>query len=341
MKKYFFMSLALFAGANVVSSCTNDDIEIGAATTFNIKIDDVVSSFIEYNDGELTTLSSNYKVRTRLFLYDEKGDLAVQDVQYLSNYAAKAKMELFVPAGTYTAIALTDVVEITSSQVSFQYWEFNDSTRLSTAHIQDAGYIGGSNKILGLESKQLNITGHDGDVSFSPKPAGAILLCELQNWNVYADYVSYGWLSNRSCDYCTFEQNGKYDPSIEASDDYKWYLSKFSVDNAYNGIYGYYFVFPMKNAKFIFYGKDTEGQLTLFNSSEIVIPDIKAGDEFYFAATLLDPENNYNDSFDYYDLETTRTVSRTFKGDVNSTKSIDVKDQTSVLLQDLISIEQE
>lgn len=341
MKNFFLFLLALLAGATVVSSCSNDDIEIGVATTFNIRIDDVVSSFIEYEDGELTTISSNYKIRTRLFLYDAKGDLAVQDVQYLSNYAAKSKMELFVPAGTYTAIAMTDVVRITSSQVSLQYWELCDSTRLSTARIQDAGYIGGNRKILGIDSKQLNITGQEGDISFVPKPAGALLLCDINNWNAYSDYVIYGWETNRSCDYCTFEQNGGYNPSISASDNFSWYLSQSTVDNSYNGTYGYYFVFPMKNAKFRFYCQSADGKQYYFGSSEITIPNIEAGGEFYFVATLSDPDNNFNDSFDYYDLETTRAGFRPFKCGENSAKSIDITDQKCVLLQDLISIEQE
>lgn len=160
------MALALFAGVSTFSSCENDNIEVGKAITFNINAEGVISSFIEYDEGELTTLSSNYKVRTRLFLYNEKGELAAQDVQYLNNYSAKAQMELFVPSGSYTAIAMTDVVRITSSQVSLQYWEFNDSTRLSSARIQDAGYIGSQRKILGLDSKQIHLTGGSkGDIS--------------------------------------------------------------------------------------------------------------------------------------------------------------------------------
>lgn len=331
------MALSLIAGATVFSSCTNDDIEICTATTFNINIDGVISPFVEYEDGELTAIDSNYKIRTRLFLYDQKGDLAVEEVQYLKNYSAKAKVETFVAPGKYTAIVMTDVVEITSTKVSFQYWLFNDSTKLSKATIQDPGFIGGRYKIMGLDSKQITITGKDGDISFSPQPVGALILCHILNWNAYSDYKTYGWETNRTCDYCTFEQSGKYSPSIEAANDYSWYLSKSSVDKSYNGIYGYYFVFPMKNASFRFYGQDKNNKQYYFGDSEITIPDIKAGDEFYFVATLKDPDNRNNDTFEYYNLSTTRAAADIFKKGENTNKAVNLMDQKSVRLEELTS----
>lgn len=331
------MALVLIVGSSVVSSCTNDDIEISTATTFNINIDGVISPFVEYTDGELTAIDSDYKIRTRLFLYDEKGDLAAEEVQFLKNYSAKAKVETYVAPGTYTAIVMTDVVQITSSKISFQYWLFSDSTKLSTATIKDPRYIGGRYKILGLDSKQLKITGKDGDISFYPQPAGALILCDINNWNAYSNYVVYGWETNRTCDYCTFDQNGKCNPSIEASNKYAWYLSKSTVNKSYNGIYGYYFVFPMKNASYRFFCQDKNKDQYYFEDSEITISEIKAGDEFYFVATLKDPDNRNKDTFEYYDITTTRARADIFKKGKDSNKAVDLMYQKCIRLEELTS----
>ena len=100
MKKILYSLIAVLA--MVMSSCSNDDIEITRAISVKVNPSGVIAPFTyEINDGELESFSTKYKLRVHTFAYNEKGLLVAQDIQYLKNYASIANCNLLKQIAQY------------------------------------------------------------------------------------------------------------------------------------------------------------------------------------------------------------------------------------------------
>lgn len=300
MKKYILFFAIVIAA--VFTSCTNDEIEVSHGISIKVDPSGVIAPFTyEITAGELESFSTSYKLRTRVMVYDDKGLLAAADTAYLTNYAGLMNASLFIPEGSYTLLAITDVVERKNDVISLQFWNMTGEQDINTLKISDAGYIGGKNKILGVASQKVTVTSSTESFTLRPQVAGALLLIEYLNIHQFSDVTEYKFQSNRACDFLTFNSSGQYITTPEnQNNQYNWRCSYITPqENSFtniNSTYRWSFSFPMNNVSYRYVYS------TSSVSNEAITPDLtvslSAGDEYAFILDLCDED--YNNGITYY-----------------------------------------
>ncbi len=289
MKKIIFMLTAVIAV--MLTSCSNDDIPVNQAVTFKVNPSTVVSDLYEFSAGELSSIGSDYQLSVTMYLYNDAGTLIEKRNQNFSDYTHVMNEQISVGQGQYTLVATTLIV---GKNEEFNYWTVSGEENLSTFSIQDVGYIGGRNKILGLSASKITIEASTQDISIDVKPAGAIALIRCTNWNKYSDVERWALLSNRTCDNLVLDNNANVHYSVESSSTYDWYIAAMSYDSDYQGGYTYAFLFPMQNAKMSFAAETSTSQYllgTTLNSaielgkSYLFMYDVDADETYWYDMT--------------------------------------------------------
>lgn len=299
MKKYLAIFAVLFTV--ILSSCSNDDIPVTHATAFKVDPSTVISSYEEYNVGDLTSLGSYYQLRIRLLVYNQEGVLVASDEAFSPDYTHVQTFSFNLSEGEYTTVAITDVVGKTSSAVD-EFYTLSDQTKLNTTTLSYTGYVGGQRAILGLTTESQYISSSSREIGIKVKPAGALIVCHIDNWNaclnwndngVTLDVKTFKLLGNQASSDLTLNSFGEPTFSIRSSSnyDYIWYTHDRNSD--YVGGYGYAFKFPMTNVKLKWVAETASGS---YNWGDPAVVDIESGKEYYFE---LDVEN---DEAGWYDL---------------------------------------
>lgn len=292
MKKILYSLIAVLA--MVMSSCSNDDIEITRAISVKVNPSGVIAPFTyEINDGELESFSTKYKLRVHTFAYNEKGLLVAQDIQYLKNYASIANCNLNLEKGTYTLVAVTDVAEIDGNNVKTEFWKFSDAEKISTTKITDAGLLGGKYKILGLDIKSITIGDNNNECNLNPKSVGALCLVQWFNVHTFPSVEKYTLAMSKSCDFLQLNESNGYEISEKNENGaFNWRLSYIEPSNyTSNNLYEYYFMLPMKNINFKYTYVENGSTNTLFDPQTV---SFEAGGEYWFALDLCDEDKNNN-----------------------------------------------
>ena len=278
MKKY--ISLVAIALIALFTSCSNDEVVISKAITFKLNPSTVVDKLYERNAGDLTSLSSGSKLLVSLYVYDENGTLVNHTVNDFSAYTHMMNVDVYLPAGIYTAVATTHVAG------DVNYWTFSGTDQLSTFKITDNGYIGGKSKILGLSIKSFTIGANIETININIENAGAVALVRFYQWNKYSDVKVYSLMGKQACDYVSFDNNGVKDYSNRSESSYKFYKVKYEYDSSYTGASGYFFTFPIKNASFRFYAETTNNQYVAI--SQEFVDDVIQGESYLFYYEFVD-----------------------------------------------------
>ncbi len=327
MKKITF---AFFALIGILTSCTNDDIEITHATTIKVNPSGVVAPFnVELKAGELESFGSEYKLRVRVLAYNEQGILCSQDEQYLTNYAGLANCNLSLSNGTFRVVAITDVVNKKSGAKVPEYWTLSGIESISTTRLTDTGYTGGSYKILGVASKSVNITDGDNLYTLNPEPVGALCLVLMRNMLHYSGITQFDIDMNRTSDFLEFSNDGTFTPSIENHNgNFDWILCSFDRDDSWNSLYNYYFVLPMKNVSFRASVLQNDSWLTEIAREQTI--NLEAGVEYGIVLDLYDTESaqTNNVTFEVGALTSTRSVTslKEFAGNNYNAGTLYLKD---------------
>lgn len=296
MKKIIFAFL-VFVG--ILTSCTNDDITISNTITFKVNPQTVVDNLYEYKIGDLTSLNDNSKLNVTLYVYDANGVLVSKVSNQYSAYTHMMTVDIDLPAGSYTAVATTDVTS------NINYWTFEGTDNLTTFKISDTGKVGGKNKILGLSVKKLNIENESKTISIDVENAGAVAFVRFQDWNKYNDVKTYSLLGKQACDYITFDTNGNNDYSLRSSNSFDYIKAKYDYDSQYTGAVTYFFTFPIKNGSFQFYAVTTNG--TSVKIGPEWLDEIKRGSSYYFLYKFV---AGGDDEAYWYDMTPTRNNSK-------------------------------
>ncbi|MBR4566270.1 MAG: hypothetical protein IKO17_04915 [Prevotella sp.] len=303
MKKY--ISILFAAAIAFMVSCTNDEIEVAKGVAVKVNPSGVISPFsFEINAGELESFTTNYKLRIRVLAYNDKGLLAAADTSYLTNYASIMNSTLYLSEGSYKIIAVTDVVELNNNKtIKLAFWNMTNIEDLNTVKISDNGYIGGKNKILGIASQNLTVSGKGSSITLNPEPAGALLLIYYDDIHKYSDVTEYKILTNRSCDYLTFDSYGQYVTTPEnRNNTYNWRISyikpKDSSMISYNTVYRWSFIFPINNISFKFV-YSTASQTNVNITPDMTV-NLKKGEEYAFILDLKDENNNNDITYNYF-----------------------------------------
>ena len=296
MKKILFSIIAL---VSLLSSCSNDDIIVERKTTIKVNPSQVIAPFNYENEpGELESFATSHKLRVTLLAYNKDGLLKARDTQYLANYASLATYNLQLEKGEYDIVAITDVVEYTNSEVSFEYWKLSGENNILTTRMTDAGYIGGKYKIMGIARESININFENNDVILYPIPVGALCLVEWYNIHTFSDVTKYTLSMNRSSDFLQLNNSSGWDVTPENNNNkYDWRLAYLEpsdyIDNSnsYNQgycIYNYYYCLPMSLS--FKYQATTEEET--FDLTDPVQVNLEAGKEYWFYLDLHDEDNN-------------------------------------------------
>jgi hypothetical protein len=226
-----------------------------------------------------------------MYLYNDAGKLIAKRDQNFSDYTHVMNEQINVGYGEYTLVATT---MITGKDEEFNYWKVSGEESLSTFTIEDAGYIGARNKILGLSTSKVTIGASTQNISIDVKPAGAIALVRWTNWNKYSDVEQWALMSNRSCDNLVLDNDANVHYSVESSSDYDWYVALMEYDSDYAGAYAYVFLFPMQNAKMSFAAETSSTRYFLgstlnsnieLGKSYLFVYDVEADDTSWLDVT--------------------------------------------------------
>lgn len=265
------------------ASCKNPSISINQNVNFKVSPYDVISGFTyEITPGELSAVGDLQRIRTHLFVYDDKGVLAASDVQFLKNYNSIMNSTVDLSYGNYIAIAITDVVNYKDESITMERWTISGENRITDLTVEDAGYIG-QYTILGITDYEFSVgEGLPEQHAINVKPAGALFLNRVMNIHTFSDVDFYELLIDKASDNCTFNYDGSVTVSMETSGStYGWHTCIFHPDDfsSTNG-YGYTFTLPLGSTYFKWRCKDDHG--TYYGLSDDFTLDIKKGGEYMF-----------------------------------------------------------
>lgn len=254
MKKILYSLIAVLA--MVMSSCSNDDIEISRQTTFKINPATVVEGLYEYKAGDMQSLYNNEKLKIALFIYDRNGKLVSKDLQQFSAYTQIMTSNQMLPKGDYTGIAVSYVSS------SIEFWEIVNTEQISTFKINDKGKIGGKSKILGVSVFDFNVSTTLETINVDIENAGCVAFVYYKNWkDVYGDYIETFTLRGKQASQSlAFDSYGNIDYSLESHQNYDYKLSVADYDSNYGGAVRYFFTFPIKGAVLCFYAENNDGK---------------------------------------------------------------------------------
>ena len=284
----------------MLTSCSNDDLPVYHTTTFKVDPSTVISSYVEYNVGDLTSLYGDYKLRIRLLAYNEEGILVASDEAFSDDYTHIQTFSFDLVDGTYTTVAITDVILPGTDGIEF--YTLANQQRLSTTQVSDAGYIGGAMGILGLSTERRTISSSTGDVTIQVKPAGALIVCEIEDWNACTNFVnsdgdpidasSFTLAANQLSSDLSLNSNGDPIFSVNSSSEYAYRWFAMDRNPQYTRGYGYIFKFPMKNVKLKWQVRDAD---KTYAWGEPILLDIEIGKEYYFSLDVASDEAGWYD----------------------------------------------
>lgn len=288
--------LVLFVLLGMLSSCSNDDIVVDYATNFKVNLSTVIKPFTyEMTSGELESVGSAERVRTRLLIYDTEGNLVEQETQLLSNYSAIMSCSKALKKGDYIAIAISDVVQYSNSKISLQYWSLSDSTSIAKMKISNMGYIGYTGNVLGVTKKSFSIgSSTNSDININVAPAGALVYSYYKNIHAFSDVTYYGISKAKNPKDLLFDSDGNYLINSENSGSYDWWFDKIAVADypSTSNIYGMNFVLPTTNFKVKFSAYTTDNKSV--DLSDDITLSLQAGQEYLMTIDLSKASSNYD-----------------------------------------------
>jgi len=278
MKKVFLSAVALFA--ILLVSCSNEEITISAPSTVNVNASGVISSFIEYNSGELEKMDAGEKLRIRALVYNSKGELVAQSVNYYTNYNVQLKMTEFLSPGQYTVIGISDVVKMSGSTVDNEFWKLSGEQKLSEMKITDQGMIGYQGRILGIGKGSLSVVeSRSNSIDVNLKPAGALIYVFVLNREAFSNrnITEYTLYANKSSEAISFNGDGNY--SIIESHDTEHIFKIATLSPGTGGTYVFNYILPMNNVELWFTCTENESRYT-FPTDPKFKTNMAAGEEF-------------------------------------------------------------
>lgn len=297
MKKYILLMLVLLAAG--FTSCSNDDISIEEKVTekefeamFKINPETVIAPFTwEWELGDLQTFPENYQLRIRLLVYDNNGNLIDKDEQYFENYKVLMTSRESLPAGAYTAVAITDLKRKKEEQnKANEYWLLRNESVLNEMYIEDANWVAGKNKMLGIKTLKFNVSENGvNEFILNVEPAGGLLVVEYHGLH-YNGLKQIQVGTNKDVLKCIFNNDGSYNYFENITNDFLTRRINRATYDGYCNMTGtcthwnfeYIFLLPSKYRFKYLYSNVAEDWEGLIESSPVISVDLKAGEQWYF-----------------------------------------------------------
>lgn len=324
------MLVVLAAG---FTSCSNDDIPLEEKvtgkvfeTTFKINPETVIEPFSwGWELIDLQTFDENYQLRIRLLVYDNKGNLVNKDEQYFKNYKVLMTSIKSLPAGEYTAVVITDLKRKKEVQnQASEFWILKNESVLNAMVIEDANWIHGKNKMLGIKSLQFNVSPNKvNEIIFNVEPAGGLLLVEGVGYH-YGGIKQVQIGTNKKVLSCSFNNDGSYNLSEEVYKDFKtvridrWYLGNCNMSICDCWDYNCIFVLPSKYKFKYLSSKSTTDWEGLVENSPVLPVDLEKGQQWYVAYDFVSGDVAYGPSL--MNGEGPRTLSLELSKKINANR---------------------
>ena len=232
MKK--IISLIALIAAIFTTSCSNDDIPMSGETEITINLKSVISNYQEVNSGDLESVSSGYRIRVRLFIYNSEGQLEKQYENFADSYNTKLNVTVDLYGSECTAVAITDVVKRNAPYNEF--WTLSGQDMLSTFNIEySSEYISHKMGILGISIEKFK-PGTQA-ITLSPTMMGALINMRTKNIHKHSGIQQIELGYDRQCESFSISNSGEIVYDYASSVSYRCFMiepSDFSTDNVYS-----------------------------------------------------------------------------------------------------------
>lgn len=193
MKKIIFSLLAI---VGLVSSCTNDEIEVESYNdlTYNVSTQSVYEKFGIAEDFKKKFLSESWSIGVFTYIYDEEGLLVASDSIHTKTFGKIEQDFTKLNVGKYTAITIEMLVD---DEDNFQSdcWIILGQEKQSTLEIANKSYEAYWYNAVGVTSTQLVIEkGKSITYDITPEPIGSIVYCKFQDFDK-SDYKMLAFLT--------------------------------------------------------------------------------------------------------------------------------------------------
>lgn len=265
------ISLAILSVfAFIVSSCSNDPIEVvsGQTVEVSVNLNNFFSSY-NYNDtkhdiklgDDYRVFHSEYKkyIQVRVLFYSKETGNLVDSVLVYSENTNAQKFSVSLPAGEYYAISTLAFAD--EKSIEGTWWDIAGKEKLATAKM--VPYLRWSKwSILSVDTKQFSVVENGASITLTPKPVGAMGYYFFQNFQ-YKDEESYGTKGDNGIRYLNLysqkiakgyyldpNASDRYEYYSDAGRDSWYYLSKHLSPQDFNkewtyfmtNLYGYFYI---------------------------------------------------------------------------------------------------
>jgi hypothetical protein len=232
--------IILITGVLFLISC-DKKTEIKYEMTVSIDVLDVVKNLRSLDNTELFpngVIDDGSHVRVKLFTFNGDGSLFAEDSQILDDFSQKALVKRSMPEGEYTLVAFADMVDNNGDNITFQCWDFQNTSSLRNFRIVDLGYKGHKYKAMGVSKTNVDIS-KSLSTNINVQPVGALVTFYFRNLFINeVAFLYYFW--DKHADYYLVEDGTSNSVDIDIENEYE-------VEAEYNGLYDQRYFLPVRD----------------------------------------------------------------------------------------------
>lgn len=297
MKK--IISLIALIAAIFTTSCSNDDIPMSGETEITINLKSVISNYQEVNSGDLESVSSGYRIRVRLFIYNSEGQLEKQYENFADSYNTKLNVTVDLYGSEYTAVAITDVVK--SKAPYDEFWTLSGQNMLSTFNIEySSEYISYEKGILGISIEKFK-PGTQA-ITLSPTMMGALINMKTKNIHKYSVIQQIDLGYDRQCESFSISKSGEIVFDYPSSVNKRCSTIKPSNHSNYDNVYAYAFFLPIEDISFEWLILTSNNQV--ITGDEMYFSKLEAGHQYYCEIEFDNSSKGFSQT--YYEITNSR-----------------------------------
>lgn len=172
----------LIASVALLFSCNNDkEVEISYQLTATVDVIDVVKNIKDIDKSDLFPNGEvdEAKVHVSFLLYDNEGNLIMQELKKLNTFQEKMTVNKAIEEGDYTIVCTAFVVQ---DQNNLTFWKFENVNTLRDFKITYPTAWISPQAVLGVSKQEISINNSE-NITINVKPAGALLTLDF-------DYLS-------------------------------------------------------------------------------------------------------------------------------------------------------
>lgn len=164
----------LIASVALLFSCNNDkEVEISYQLTATVDVIDVVKNIKDIDKSDLFPNGEvpDAKVHVSFLLYDNDGNLIMQEQKKLNSFQEKMTVNKAMEEGDYTIVCTAFVVE---DEDNLAFWKFEKVNTLRDFKITYPTTWITPQAVLGVTKQAISINGSE-NITINVKPVGALL----------------------------------------------------------------------------------------------------------------------------------------------------------------------